>query len=291
MPPRMTRLISIFVTCTVAGGCAGAGGAGMPAGPDAGAPAAPSAGSPATADAAAAPDSGCPGDVGTLYRVSATGTVIDFVSGAPHAAPVGVELGSWYATPPFCPEWWLSADGGGFSRSFTLRALLGAPILVARTGGVGPLTPVLSDQTATCPSDGGPCTIDDFTVPVLSTAVASAWRAQLAAGGMEDAGTRGLVLYEFREPDGSPAQGVGPLLDDIFAGPQPLAPGTEVRFLAADRRSLLPAGTMTTGESGAAIIALPGPWGFVSGERGGVTWGAVGVSTVPGEIFFEDARP
>ena len=76
-----------------------------------------------------------------------------------------------------------------------------------------------------------------------------------------DAFVRGMVFIQFLETDGTTAAGVSPTILD-GAAERPLVLGDEVRFLAADRLTILgPTQTVTT-PSGVAIVLLARPTGI-----------------------------
>lgn len=158
------------------------------------------------------------------------------------------------------------------------------------------VAPTASDQTFQC--DTSDCGNLAHTIRTPSAELASTWRAQLADGGMQDADSTGLVLFEFRETDGMPAAGVIPTglwPGSGDEGEVDLAPGTQVRFLAADRATLEPADATETTASGLAVISF-GDTGdvvaaAVAGHRGEAeVWAGVGVLTSPGWLFLEDRR-
>jgi hypothetical protein len=123
-------------------------------------------------------------------------------------------------------------------------------------------------------------------LPVPAAEVVAEWRAALAAGGMPRADTRGLVVFLFKEQDGSPASGVRAARGGILL--QPFTPGTQVRYLADDRRTLLPPGTTATGASGLAVIGVDGVSENVAGVRGDDQWSFLGVLIADGWVFYED---
>ena len=230
---------------------------------------------------------------GRPFAVTVSGTAFDFVTGEPYPDVFEIRYGAWHLTEPVVcfQDGTIAAGDGTFSAS--ALALGGSsfdpPILVLSPG-AGGLAPMLSDRTLTCTGDE--CGVSDFRMPVLSRDTEQAWREELAAGGMTDAATRGLVVFRCREADGSPADGVAPRVFSLAEdGERRLEPGTEVRFLAEDREALLAADAEVTGSAGLAILAVPDELALVSGERGAKSWEGVGVIAVPGTLFTESAGP
>jgi hypothetical protein len=129
------------------------------------------------------------------------------------------------------------------------------------------------------------CTLD-HTIAAPSNDLASAWRAELASGGMRDASTRGLVAFHFKNTDGSPAADVQPTYDE---GKSAFAPGTEARFVDLDRSTLLAATQRATTGSGVALLSRDKLTAiFVGGLRGAARWATTGCLTTAGWIFLED---
>jgi hypothetical protein len=127
------------------------------------------------------------------------------------------------------------------------------------------------------------------TIAVPSQTLASTWRSTLAAGGMADAATRGLIAYKYKNNDGTNAVGVVPSVGE-GAG-RPLASGGEVRFVTSDRSTLSPATDTDTDASGVALIGTDPPADKavdIGGSRATQTWSPLGCIIEPGWIFVED---
>jgi len=130
------------------------------------------------------------------------------------------------------------------------------------------------------------CTLE-HTIAAPSLAVADSWRQELAAGGMTGADTKGLIAFEYRNTDGTPADSVAAEFGTDER--RPLAPGTEVRYLRPDRAALAPASTSATTTAGVALIGRD-QTAFIGGHRGQVGWNLTGCLLEPGWIFLEDLR-
>ncbi len=247
-------------------------------------------------------------------RVDVSGAVVDFATLTTISSGAEVKVNTAWDTIPMSPELCpalatIPSDLGVFGASdvrcddVTTQPIL-ALLVDDAPGQPDRLAPTIADRRLTCADDpqhtyGIACDPLDMDVAVPSSALAAAWRAELATGGVALAQTRGLVIYRFNEVDGSPAAGVSPrgqavVVDaagHITASPiHTLVPGAEVRFLADDRATLLPGDTQVTGASGLAIIALPSEIAFIGANRGATTWNDVGVMLRDGWFFLEDAR-
>jgi hypothetical protein len=214
--------------------------------------------------------------------------VVDFTTGAPVPAEVSLST-AWDTVPPFpvtCPPLATvtAAADGTVATLAPCDSVLRDPVLLVLVTG-GDRAPTGWDQKLDCGA-GPVCGSARGDLAVPSAALAAEWRAELAAGGMPGAATRGLVLFLFRERDDSPAAGVRAVTGTL--APVTLAPGIEVRYVAADRRALLPAATETTGESGLAVIAVDEIVGTVGGRRGEERWVEQGVLVADGWFFLED---
>ncbi len=159
------------------------------------------------------------------------------------------------------------------------------PITIFMVTGAG-VAPTASDARV------GGCTAVDcgnqgHIMSVPSEALAAAWRAELATGGMPNAAQRGLVLFQYRELAG-PAAGVEALEGTLVVSP--LALGTQVRFLEADLTTLAPATQAVTLASGVAVIGLDVTDNatFIAGRRGADMWTGIGVLLPDGWFFLED---
>jgi len=162
-------------------------------------------------------------------------------------------------------------------------------IVMVRGGSPAPRAPTASDARLSCTSSPS-CSPIDVRVTAPSMELADAWRTQLQLEGMLGAATRGLVILEYRDPSGMPVAGVVPFVREGTTDRE-LAPTREVRFLGADRRSLVRADATMTGTSGMAVIALDASSGFVGGRhvsQGAWIWQPVGVLFADGWIFLED---
>lgn len=277
-------LAFVSLSCLLAGACVDNGDGDPGADPDANV----SSGDPDAGD----PQVVCQ-DQGLPYEATVNGTVIDFVTGDPYLEPVDLDFGAWQIGF-ICFQGSVAAQDGALAfENLAIRTVRRPPIFAfsvapSETG----LAPMVSDRTMDCPSsDENVCQIPDFVMPVLAADIEQAWRQQLAEDGMPDAATRGLVLYEFRETDGTGAAGVVPGLLSALAAERALVPGVDFRFVDADRMTLLAPETEATSASGLVIIALPQKSDSVFGSRGSTTWEAVGVLAIDGAFFVEATRP
>ncbi|MEJ7598269.1 MAG: hypothetical protein WKG01_10195 [Kofleriaceae bacterium] len=236
------------------------------------------------------PEVDCTFDRSTPVTVS--GTVLDFSTKTP-VAGASVELNTaWNGT-------------SGFPGPKACPAL--ATLETGPDGRFGPITiDVPSDRTDNfllflvegadrepTASDNRICTdatcVLDHTISAPSLLVAANWRIGLAAGGVMDADSRGLVAFEYLEPTGAPAIGV--ISDYLTDKVTDLAPGAQVRYLAPDRTALAPVNTASTTASGVALIASQGEGSMViGGHREGVGWQLTGCLHEAGWIFLEDRR-
>ena len=223
--------------------------------------------------------------------VTVSGAVVDWatgeaIAGADVAVNTAWDVGgeSFPAGCPTLATLTTTGDGQFGPAEVEIGSPLDPPIAIFLVTG-DELGDTASDQRTTC--EGADCGDLDHTIAAPSRTLAAGWRAELGRGGMPDADTRGLVLLEYRNPDGTPAEGVFPEYLFGFSGP---IPDTEVRFLEPDRAALAPTGTSTTTASGVALIALrtSGNSDFIAGSRGEDSWEAVGVLAPPGWFFLED---
>jgi hypothetical protein len=153
------------------------------------------------------------------------------------------------------------------------------------------IAPTAFDRRLTCADvPASDCGLLDATIPVLARSVERDWRMQMLDDGMPEADTRGLVIMQYNEADGTPAAGVAPTIYDV-GGERYLEPGAEVRFVAGDRLSLVRSDALMTGISGLAIIAIPSDVSLIGARRADAVWNATGVFTSDGWIFYEDLRP
>jgi hypothetical protein len=258
--------------------------------PDAGPSGTPACGEPATGDT-------------SVVRVS--GQVVDYASGEPIAgAEVAINV-AWDAANPFPSECapldtFTTDDDGRFGPAdVDLRVLQYLPIVLLRVTG-DEIAPTASDQRVDCGLDGLDCGDLAHTIAAPSRDVVAAWREELTAGGMPDVDDRGLVAFEFRNPDATPASDVIPWIGLI--GEDALEPGTQVRFLEADRATLTPPDTAATTAGGVALIGLEpedavddgfdseDAADFIRGTRLSDGWDETGVITAPGWVFLEDKQ-
>jgi hypothetical protein len=243
-----------------------------------------------------APPRCVPDEVRATKTVTVSGTVVDFVTGEPvEGANVDITT-AWDVTGNFpagtCPKL-ATVKTGPDGKFGPIEVKAGSPndppimAFLVRGGG---RAQTADDNRAAC--DGDTCILD-HTIPAPSIDTARAWRKDLAAGGMSDPLTRGLILFKFKESDGSGAADVVPrvLATD---GSEPLfrslVPGQQVRFLEEDRATLASAAHVKTRASGLAIIGADGAGGQlrIAGDRGAEGWESIGCLVQSGWIFFED---
>jgi hypothetical protein len=218
--------------------------------------------------------------------------IVDFTTLLPVAADVGITT-AWDVAPPFpasCSDLasvMVGADGLLVAPQAPCQSSLGRPVLLLKiTGGTTVLYASTAwDQRLDC-AGGLPCGMARGDIAVPKRVLSSAWRGELAAGGMARAETRGLVIFLYKESDGSPAAGVRATRG--LGTFMPLATGTEVRYIADDRQALLPRTAETTGASGMAIIGLDFSSANVGGTRGAEEWASLGVLFADGWFFLED---
>jgi hypothetical protein len=225
--------------------------------------------------------------------VTVAGVVVDHATGEPvDSAEVAVNT-AWDVEAEFPGDCdplatlTTSPDGLFGPKKVDVGSNFSPPIAIFMVSGGG-LADTASDETLTC--GGVVCDDVDHTVAAPSRSLAAAWRAELEAGGMPDAGSRGLILFEYREPDGSPAEGVTPAA--LSDGARELTPDVEVRFLDDDRVTLAPPGTAATTASGLALIGIGDDvvGEYVYGLRGDDDWQLTGVLDPAGWIFVEQLR-
>ncbi|HTE54969.1 MAG TPA: hypothetical protein VK698_29145 [Kofleriaceae bacterium] len=227
--------------------------------------------------------------------VTVSGQVVDHATGEPIAADVAFNT-AWEVADDFpagcdpLATFTTSTDGdGGFGpETVDVGTVNRPPVGIFMVSG-SDVADTASDQTIIC--IGTDCDDLDHIIVAPTRDLADGWREQMEVDGMPEATTRGLVVFRFRETDGSPAEGVVP---QTLSGPDLLRPDLDMRFLDDDGVSLAPPGTDATTASGIAIIAVPGaaPSDYVYGSReGGDQWSALGVLAPPGWLFLEDERP
>jgi hypothetical protein len=244
----------------------------------------------AAVDAPPIPEGCIAADVRDDKTVNVGGQVIDFTTGAPVAgATVDLTTG-WDVDDNFpasaCPLLG-SVTTNGDGRFGPVAILAGStsnpPVVLFIVHGGG-RAPTLSDNRA-CAE---PTCFLEHTISAPSSALADAWRTELAAGGMTAAQTRGLVAFLFKNGNGSPAAGVAPFQGQLAT--TALRPGPDVRFLAADRTALAPAAQATTTAAGVALIGVDvtAQAMYVGGRRSNDAWASTGCLVVPPAIFVED---
>jgi hypothetical protein len=251
------------------------------------------------------PDPGppCPGQ-GFDERAHATvsGSVVDFATGAPVAgAQVDVNNG-WETFAPFpegCPPiaTFTTRDDGTFGpETLAIGSSVEPPILIFLVTGADRAQTASDLRVNGCVEAQCGDVVHSIAAPAAD--LAAAWRTELAAGGMPLADERGLIAFEFREPDGTPAAGVRPSTT-TGTGLRLLEPGSEMRFLDADRATMAPADQSSTLASGLALTAFDAPDDrdteirYVGGERGEEPvehWFSVGCLVRDGWVFLEDRR-
>jgi hypothetical protein len=265
-----------------------------------------------SSDAVAQPDAGPPGtpgcgatEPGRTSVVTVSGQVVEYATGESIVGAVVAINVAWDPANPFPSECapletlTSGADGRFGPVEVDLQAIQYFPIVLLRVTG-DEITPTASDQRVDCGLDGLDCGELTHTIAAPSRELAAAWREDLAEGGMPDIDDRGLVAFEFRNPDATPASDVIPWIG-LF-GEGALDPGTQVRFLDADRATLAPPDTAATTASGVALIGLERSDGiddgfdpgdavdFISGTRVSDGWAETGVITAPGWVFLEDKQ-
>jgi hypothetical protein len=219
--------------------------------------------------------------------VTVSGTVIDFSTGAPVAGAI-VDVGTTLdGTEDDCPveaTLTTAADGTFGPTSVALGSTSDPVFVMFRVHGEG--RALTTSDNRTCPDAS--CELA-HTIASVSAELGETWRAALAAGGMADAATRGIIAFEYREPDATPAVDVVANVVEIgqTGGPRALVPGTEVRYLADGGSALQPPAATRTSSSGWALVSLDTELIFVGGSRDGVTWQSTGCTLEDGSIFLE----
>lgn len=251
-------------------------------------------------DAALAPDGDrrrvcVPAESWDRYHATVSGTVRGLQTQEPIAG-VQVRVTTAWDLPGFpddcVPRATFTTDANG--RFGPMRISIGSPLtppmvlfLVEGNG----IVPTASDVRSGCAGRAPDCEdiVHDIRVP--DEVSAARWRADLVAGGMMDAATGGLALFQYREAEDRPAQGVTPRQG--LPVDESLEPGREVRFLDADAANLLPVGTQTTSASGWIIarLAAPAMAIFLRGRRNDTLWPPTGALIDTGWWFVEDQTP
>jgi hypothetical protein len=243
----------------------------------------------------AAPPAECIGvDVRARKTVVVSGTVVDFATGAPVAGAT-VDITTGWDTPvpafpsPECPliATLTSGPDGTFGPATVLAgSVLDPSIMLFMVHGADRANTASDNRT--CPDTT--CTLD-HTIAAPSATLAATWRTELAAGGMTDAATNGLIAYLYKNSDGSPAAGVTAQLVDVFpAAMHDLTVGGQVRYLADNRTTVTGTSQRTTTTGGVALIGFEAveSSSFIAGRRSADTWEPTGCFDEPGWIFLED---
>ena len=222
--------------------------------------------------------------------VTVSGRVDDFTTGEPvRGATVDITT-AWdvpdNVPPAACPRLAsLTTDSQG--RFGPVDVMAGStqnpPVILFIVHGGG-RAPTLSDNR-TCAE--AHCNLG-HTIAAPSSALADAWRTELAAGGMPQAQTRGLVAFLYKNADGTPAAGVAPFSGNLVT--VPLEPGRDVRFVGVDRATLAPAAQQATTAAGVALVGIDAAAqaAYLGGRRGSDTWSGTGCLVVSPAIFVED---
>ena len=249
-------------------------------------------------DAAATADC-VPPDLRATRTASISGQVIDFVTLESIPDSLVTFTTAWdtnsLAPLPECDAidtLRASADGTFGPSTLEVGSTLDPPIALYQVTDAS-RAPTASDERMTCDADTE-CFAAPHLIRAPAAALATSWRTELAARGVPFASTRGLVVFEFRESDGTPAANVTATL---YGGSdaEPLTPGLEVHYLAADRATLTPSTTPSTTASGLAIISVSTedfPATSIGGHRDTpiASWDATGVLVMPDTLFLEDRR-
>jgi hypothetical protein len=228
-------------------------------------------------------------------QVVAEGTVVDFLTGAPHVG-VTVDIArAWEPNAVFpadsCSLSHLTTDATGHFGPVTVNigprpSLFESKFIVFLAQGGG-IAPTASDARVGTGTDS-----IAHTLAAPSFDLMDAWRAELVDDGMGRARTRGLVAFRYDDGNDVPAAGVVATRETLLDSDS-LERGSQVRYLGPDRASLMPASQSTTTESGMALIGLsPTASGTVEvgGVRGGDDWGSVGTLVGEGWLFLEWSR-
>lgn len=241
-------------------------------------------------------DVAIPGDCVTgTTEISVQGTVVDRETQTPVAGAQVDITEAWLGDRGFpmagCRIGKMTTDADGRFGPITVRASADPTIVMLVTG--AGRAPTIADRSVGCLFGCG--SVDEW-IEAPSAELATVWRDELYAGGMEGALNRGLVAYTFETTNATPAPGVVPqrrqdsVLDTEL---HPLDPGSEVRFIAADRTTLAPPQqTSTTGAGEILVGRKPSLQGYfdILGNGLGLHWGGVGVIVATGWIYIETSR-
>jgi hypothetical protein len=222
--------------------------------------------------------------------VTVSGQLVDFTTRAPVAgATVDLTTG-WDVVDNFpaasCPLLAsLTTDAQGRFGPVDIAAgsSQNPPVVVFIVHGGG-RAPTISDNRACA----APTCNLGHTIGAPSATVADAWRTELAAGGMPQAASRGLIAFLYKNADGTPAAGVAPYQGTLVT--VGLTAGTQVRFVAADRAALAPRAQTVTTEAGVALVGVDADQqaAYIGGRRGNDGWTGTGCLVVAPAIFVED---
>ena len=242
------------------------------------------------------PDVAIPGDCSTgTTEVSVSGTVVDRETQAPVAgAKIDITEG-WLGARGFplagCRIGKATTGSDGRFGPIKVRAS-SDPTIVMLVTGAG-RAPTIADHSVGCLFGCG--SVDEW-IAAPSTELATSWREELYAGGMAGALNRGLVAYTFETNARTPAPGVVPMRrEEVFIDydPQPLEPGAELRFFAADRTTLAPPDQTSTTAAGEILVgSKPNLQGYfhILGDGLGLHWLGVGVIVATGWIYIETSN-
>ncbi len=253
--------------------------------------------SPSLAEQLDEPDVAITGNCAGSTEIQVAGTIVDLVTGVP-VPGASVDLTeAWTASRSFpadgCRIGTATTDAAGRFGPVSVRASDSDPVIVMLVTGAG-RAPTIADRSVSCVFG---CGSVDERIEAPSLDLATRWREELYAGGMEYALNRGLVAYTFVESDKAPSPDVVPahrsdnFLDTEDAGP--LHPGSELRFLDADRETLASPDQSSTTSSGQALIGRAGDsrgYFRVEGTRGTSRWPSVGVIVATGWIYVESGH-
>lgn len=223
--------------------------------------------------------------------ITAQGRVVDWATGAPVAGATVELRHAWTTDTDVIATATTTADGafGPITGLIAPRTSFFEFTYVAFYVRDGGRAQTISDISISCDSDS--CDPVSHQIAAPDEELGAAWRTALAAGGMPDADTRALIAFQYLEPTSAPAVGVA--TQALRSPTAALTPGTEVRFLAADRRTLAPATQATTLASGVALVGIDGIAGpngpvYLAGSTASEQWVLTGCMNEAGYIFLED---
>ena len=242
------------------------------------------------------PDVAIPGDCSTgTEEVKVSGTVVDRETQAPVAGASVDITEAWLGDRGFpmagCRIGKATTGSDGRFGPIMVRAS-DTPTIVMLVTGAG-RAPTIADRSVGCLFG---CGSVDERIAAPSAELATFWREELYAGGMEGALNRGLVAYTFETGAGTPAHGVVPMRrhDLLFDNEiHSFEPGAEVRFFGADRTTLAPPEQKSTTAAGEILVGHEGDiQGYfdIFGDGLGRHWIDVGVIVATGWIYIETSR-